>query len=147
MNLRIEPGTVLGIVGGTGIGKTTLQHLLSRVLDVKQGKVVIAGKDVASGRSVNSAACLCPFRNMAVCCSHTVASSDTIRFGRRGATMAEVIEAARCACIHDDIERMPQGYDTVLGPGGVHLSKGQQQGDRPRSGRPCSPRSQDSHPG
>ena len=127
LNLRIEPGTVLGIVGGTGIGKTTLQHLLSRVLDVKQGEVVIAGKDVREWpvRQLRSLF-VSVSQHGGVLFSHS-SVLDTIRFGRRGATMAEVIEAARCACIHADIERMPQGYDTVLGPGGVHLSKGQQQ--------------------
>jgi ABC-type multidrug transport system fused ATPase/permease subunit len=127
VNLRIEPGTVLGIVGGTGIGKTTLQHLLSRVLDVKQGEVVIAGKDVREWpvRQLRSLF-VSVSQNGGVLFSHS-SVLDTIRFGRRGATMADVIEAAKCACIHADIERMPQGYETVLGPGGVHLSKGQQQ--------------------
>jgi ABC-type multidrug transport system fused ATPase/permease subunit len=127
VNLRIEPGTVLGIVGGTGIGKTTLQHLLSRVLEVKQGEIVIAGKDVREWpvRQLRSLF-VSVSQNGGVMFSHN-SVFDTIRFGRRSASLAEVIEAAKRACIHAEIERMPQGYETVLGPGGVHLSKGQQQ--------------------
>jgi ABC-type multidrug transport system fused ATPase/permease subunit len=127
VNLRIEPGTVLGIVGGTGIGKTTLQHLLSRVLDVKEGEIVIAGRDVREWpvRQLRSLF-VSVSQNGGVLFSHR-SVFETIRFGRRDASSAEVAEAAKCACIDSDFERMPLGYDTLIGPGGVHLSKGQQQ--------------------
>jgi ABC-type multidrug transport system fused ATPase/permease subunit len=127
VNLRIEPGMVLGIVGGTGIGKTTLQHLLSRVIDATEGEIVVAGKDVRNWpvRQLRSLF-VSVSQNGGVLFSHNTVL-ETLRFGRRDATLAEVIEAAKCACIHTEIERMPRGYETLLGPGGVHLSKGQQQ--------------------
>jgi ABC-type multidrug transport system fused ATPase/permease subunit len=127
VNLRIEPGMILGIVGGTGIGKTTLQHLLSRVIDATGGEIVVAGKDVRNWpvRQLRSLF-VSVSQNGGVLFSHNTVL-ETLRFGRRDATLAEVIEAAKCACIHSEIERMPRGYETLLGPGGVHLSKGQQQ--------------------
>ena len=127
VNLRIDPGTVLGIVGGTGIGKTTLQHLLSRVLDVKDGEVVVAGENVSDWpiRQLRSLF-VSVSQNGAVLFSHQTVL-ETLRFGRQDATLSDVIHVAKSACIHDEIERMPEGYNTLLGPGGIHLSKGQQQ--------------------
>ena len=127
VNLRIDPGTVLGIVGGTGIGKTTLQHLLSRVLDVKGGEGVVAGENVSDWpiRQLRSLLFLSP--RTARCCFRHQTVLETLRFGRQDATLSDVIHVAKSACIHDEIERMPEGYNTLLGPGGIHLSKGQQQ--------------------
>jgi ABC-type multidrug transport system fused ATPase/permease subunit len=127
VSLSVEPGTVLGIVGGTGIGKTTLQHLLSRMLDAREGEVVVAGADVREWpvRQLRSLF-VSVSQNGGVLFAHNTVF-DTIRFGRADATAAEVKEAARWACIDTDIEGMPRGYETTIGPGGVHLSKGQQQ--------------------
>jgi ABC-type multidrug transport system fused ATPase/permease subunit len=127
MNLTIEPGSILGIVGASGIGKTTLQHLLSRMLDTDKGEVIVGGRDVRRWevrqlRSMFSTVS----QNGGVLFSHQTVA-EAIRFARPQATLEEVIDAARCACIHNEILRMPEGYDTILGPGGVHLSKGQQQ--------------------
>jgi ABC-type multidrug transport system fused ATPase/permease subunit len=118
---------VLGIVGGSGIGKTTLQHLLSRMMDVKEGEIAIAGKDVRDWplRQLRGIFASVSQNGGVLFSHHSV--MDTIRFARPTATVEEVIDAARCACIDAEILRMPAGYNTLLGPGGVHLSKGQQQ--------------------
>ena len=127
INLKVEPGTVLGIVGGTGIGKTTLQHLMSRIIDASDGEVVVAGADTRHWpvRQLRSLF-VSVSQNGGVLFSHQTVA-ETIRFGRHDATHDEIADAARWAYIESDIERMPQGYDTIIGPGGVHLSKGQQQ--------------------
>lgn len=127
INLEVPGGTVLGIVGGTGIGKTTLQNLLPRMLDVNHGAVRIGGIDVREWplRQLRSLFAIVPQSGGVLFSHQTVA--EAIRFARPNASIEEVMDAAECACLHDEISRMPNGYDTVLGPGGVHLSKGQQQ--------------------
>jgi ABC-type multidrug transport system fused ATPase/permease subunit len=126
-NLTIEQGTVLGIVGRSGSGKTTLHHLLSRLFEVEHGEILVAGTDVRQWpleqlRGLFSSVT----QSGGVFFSETTVL-DTIRFARPDASGAEVQEAARCVCIHDDIERMPAGYLTPILQGGANLSKGQQQ--------------------
>ena len=125
--LTIQPGTVLGIVGRSGAGKTTVQNLMTRLFDVQQGAVEISGRDVR----------LWPLAQLRGLFSHVSQNGgvffsgmrmwDVIRFGRPEATLREAVAAARAACIHEDICRMPEKYRTRIGQGGVMLSKGQQQ--------------------
>jgi ABC-type multidrug transport system fused ATPase/permease subunit len=126
-NLTIEPGTIVGLVGRSGAGKTSMQHLLSRLFDVRGGSVCVAGTDIrlwpldqlrGSTATVSQAG--------AVFFSGTT-TADTIRFGRPEASDEEVMEAAACACIHEEILQTPAGYKTVVAQGGVNFSKGQQQ--------------------
>jgi ATP-binding cassette, subfamily B, bacterial len=127
LNLRIEAASVVGIVGKSGIGKTTLQLLLSRGYDVQGGAIRIAGRDIREWPLDQLRGLFATVsQNGAVLFSNTKIV-DAIRFARPEATLDDVIEAARCAAIDVDIESMPGGYATVLGPDGVQLSRGQHQ--------------------
>ncbi|MBV9401824.1 MAG: ABC transporter ATP-binding protein [Bryobacterales bacterium] len=126
-SLKIEPGTVLGIVGRSGIGKTTIQHVLSRMYDVQQGRIAISGTDIREWpleqlRGIFSSVS----QNGGVFFSG-MTILDTIRFARPDANFGQAIDAAKLACIHDEIMRMPDGYFTKTGQRGSTLSKGQQQ--------------------
>lgn len=126
-NLSIEPGSVVGIVGRSGGGKTTIHNLLSRMFDIDDGRIEISGEDVRRW----------PLEQLRNLFSYVTQDggvffsemtvADTIRFARPEASMREVVNAAKCACIHHDILHMRLKYRTTLGEGGVNLSKGQQQ--------------------
>ncbi len=126
-SLSIEPGTVVGVVGRSGVGKTTMQHLMSRLLDAQNGRISICGEDIRHWpleqlRGLFSTVS----QNGGVFFSNTTIL-NTIRFARPGAPWQEVVDVAKAVCIHDDIMRMPNNYDTRIGRGGLTLSKGQQQ--------------------
>lgn len=126
-NLAIEPGTIVGIVGRSGGGKTTIHTLLARLFDIQEGSIEVCGDDIRKWRLEQLRGLMsCVTQDGGVFFSE-MNLADTIRFGRPDATMADVVEAARCACIHDDIMNMPFRYKTRLGERGVMLSKGQQQ--------------------
>jgi ABC-type multidrug transport system fused ATPase/permease subunit len=126
-HLAIRPGTVLGIVGRSGAGKTTIQNLMTRLFDVQHGTVEISGRDVRHW----------PLRQLRGLFSNVSQHGgvffsgmrlwDVIRFTRPEASLRDVVAAARAACIHEDICRMPEKYRTRIGQGGLTLSRGQQQ--------------------
>ena len=127
LDLDVAPGTILGIVGRSGCGKTTIHSLLTRLYDVQQGAVEICGRDVrqwplAQLRSTFSYVS----QNGGVYLSG-MPIADVLRFTRPEASMKDVVQVAKAACIHDDICRMPLKYRTRIGQGGLSLSKGQQQ--------------------
>lgn len=125
VSLTAEPGQTIAIVGPTGAGKTTIINLIPRFYDVTAGAVLIDGLDV---RDVTAASLR---QQIGVVLQDTFLFSDTvlenIRFGRPTATDEEVIAAARLARADQFIERMPEGYQTVLGERGSGLSQGQRQ--------------------
>lgn len=125
INLVAEPGETVAILGTTGVGKSSLVHLIPRFYDVTAGRVTIDGVDV---RDVAQDVLR---RYVAIAPQETVLFSgtirDNIRYGRPEATDEEVIAAAKAAQAHDFIMSFPDGYDTVVGQRGVNLSGGQKQ--------------------
>jgi ATP-binding cassette subfamily B protein len=125
INLRAEPGQTIAIVGPTGAGKTTIINLIPRFYDVQSGRVLIDGRDV---RDVTSASLR---RQIGLVLQDTFLFSESvlenIRYGRPDATDEQVIAAARLAKADTFIERLPDGYHTVLGERGSGLSQGQRQ--------------------
>ena len=125
VNLHIRPGEMLALVGPSGGGKSTLCQLIPRFYEATKGDITIDGQNI---RDVKIA----DLRNSIGIVQQDVflfAGSilDNIRYGRPDATMDEVIEAAKQAEIHEDIMKMPQGYDTIVGERGIMLSGGQKQ--------------------
>ena len=120
-----HPGEVVAIVGGTGTGKTSLVHLVPRLYDVTGGQVLIDGKDVREYplRTLRS--------SIGVVLQNNVLFSGTIRdnllWGDRSADRETLEQAAEIAQAHGFISGFPDGYDTVLGQGGINLSGGQKQ--------------------
>jgi ATP-binding cassette subfamily B protein len=124
-DLSVAPGETVALVGGSGSGKSTVGLLLPRFYDVHEGAVTIDGVDV---RAVGLQSLR---RSIGVVFEDSFLFSDSITnniaFGRPDATEAEVEAAARAAEAHEFIERLPQGYDTVVGEHGLTLSGGQRQ--------------------
>jgi ATP-binding cassette, subfamily B, bacterial len=125
VSLDIEPGQRIGIVGRSGSGKTTLAHLLLGLYRPTDGRVTVDGNDLAD-LDLHSLR-----RHMGIVAQRPYLFGTTIRqnvnLGDPSASLDDVVRAARHACIHDDIEAMPMGYDTLLVDGGASLSGGQQQ--------------------
>lgn len=125
LSLHIPEKTTTAIVGPSGGGKTTLCHLISRFWDVDKGKVLLGGNDVRD-YSMDSL-----MKNFSFVFQNVYLFQDTIanniRFGQEDASMEQVIDAAKKACCHDFIMKLPDGYDTVIGEGGASLSGGEKQ--------------------
>ena len=125
VDLHLEPGKTLALVGPSGGGKTTLASLLPRFYDVSDGAVLVDGQDV---RSVTQASLR---RNIGVIQQDVFMFAGTvrenIRYGRPDATDKEIVEAAIRAEIHDEIMQMPDGYSSYIGERGIMLSGGQKQ--------------------
>lgn len=125
INLTINPGEIVGIIGGTGSGKTSLVQLIPRLYDVTEGSVKVGGKDVReySRRRLRESIGVVLQKN--VLFSGTI--MENLRWGKENASDEEVYEACKAAQAHDFILSFPAGYDTFLGQGGVNLSGGQKQ--------------------
>lgn len=125
VNLVIEPGQTIALVGPTGAGKTSIANLIARLYDVSAGAVLIDGYDVraVTQRSLRRQTGIVPQEPFLF--AGTIA--DNIRFGCPTATRREIEDAARLANAHDFIVALPDGYDTEILEGGVNLSVGQRQ--------------------
>lgn len=125
IDLTVPAGRTVALVGPSGAGKSTLSRLLYRFYDLEKGRILIDGQDISevTQASLRRAIGMVP--------QDTVLFNDTIgyniRFGRPDATCGEVEEAARLAQIHGFVERLPQGYETLVGERGLKLSGGEKQ--------------------
>lgn len=125
VDLKIPEKTTVAIVGPSGGGKSTLCNLIARFWDVDSGEVLLNGRNVKDYTSDSL------LRNISIVFQNVYlfrgTIADNIRFGRPGATMEQVIEAAKKACCHEFIRELPLGYETLVGEGGGSLSGGQKQ--------------------
>jgi len=126
-DLTIAPGSVVGIVGRSGCGKTTIQNLITRLFDVQEGSIEICGNDVRQWPLEQLRGLFTQVSQNGGVFFSGMRIADVLRFTRPEAPLKEVLLAAKAACIHEDICRMPERYRTRIGQGGVTLSKGQQQ--------------------
>ncbi len=125
VDLDIAPGTVVALVGPTGVGKTTLASLIPRFYDVCEGSITLDGHDIRD-LTLKSLRQQIGIVLQDVFLFHGTAR-ENILFGRPGATEEEMIAAAKIANAHEFITQLPDGYDTMIGERGVKLSGGQRQ--------------------
>ncbi|HCL4554480.1 TPA: ABC transporter ATP-binding protein [Clostridium botulinum] len=125
VSTKMKEGTLTALVGPSGSGKSTVLKLVARFYDPQQGKVLLGKEDM---KEMNSESLL---KRISMVFQDVYLFQDTIgnniRFGREDATQKEVEEAAKKACCHDFIMKLPQGYDTAVGEGGCTLSGGEKQ--------------------
>ncbi|MBS6476452.1 MAG: ABC transporter ATP-binding protein [Firmicutes bacterium] len=125
VSLDIKKGEKFALVGPSGGGKTTICHLIPHFYDVKDGQILIDGKDINKITRSSLRANIGIVQQDVYLFNASI--RDNILYGRPGATEEEVIEAAKRANIHNYVMSMPNGYDTVIGERGVKLSGGQKQ--------------------
>ncbi|MEN2984301.1 MAG: ABC transporter ATP-binding protein [Dictyoglomaceae bacterium] len=125
INFSVYPGEIVGILGTTGSGKSTLVNLIPRLYDVSSGRILIDGIDVREIdlKVLRSAISMVP--QDTVLFSGTI--KENVRWGKEDATDEEIINACKIAQAHDFIINLPNGYDTLIGQRGVNLSGGQKQ--------------------
>lgn len=125
INLSIQSGETIGIIGGTGSSKTTFVQLIPRLYDVSEGSVLVDGRDVRDLDVVTLRDAVGMVLQKNVLFSGTI--EENLRWGNEQATMAEIEEACKAACAHDFIMDFPDGYQTHLDQGGTNVSGGQKQ--------------------
>ena len=125
ISVKLPDKTTTAVIGPSGSGKTTLCNLVARFWDVDSGSIKIGGNDVRD-YTLESL-----MEQISMVFQNVYLFADTIenniRFGKPGASHAEVVAGAKKACCHDFIEALPDGYDTVIGEGGASLSGGEKQ--------------------
>lgn len=137
ISFTAKPGQIIGIVGGTGCGKSSLVNLIPRLYDATQGQVLIDGVDVRKYDLTALREMIGVVLQKNVLFSGTI--KENIRWGKKDATDAEIVAACQAAQAHDFVLAQPKGYDTDLSQGGLNLSGGQKQ-------RLCIARAMIKHP-
>ena len=125
ITLHIDSGETIGIIGGTGCGKSTLAMLISRMYDVSSGQVKVGGVDVRDYdlEVLRNNVSMVLQKNVLF----TGTVLDNLRWGKNDATLEECKQACRLACADEFVEQMPNGYDTLIEQGGANVSGGQKQ--------------------
>ena len=125
INFSIKQGEILGIIGSTGSGKSTLVNLIPRFYDAVFGTIKVNGEDVRAvdSKSLREKIAMVPQKTILF----TGSIADNLKWGKDNATNAEIEQAAEAAQAHSFITTFPEGYETQLGQGGVNLSGGQKQ--------------------
>lgn len=125
LDLQVQPGEHIAVVGPSGSGKSTMMALLQRFYDPEQGRILLDGMDLRSLKQASMR------RQIGVVLQDGVLFDDTVRaniaYGRPSASLADIEAAARAANAHSFIERLPDGYDTYVGERGNRLSGGERQ--------------------
>lgn len=125
VNLKIQPGETIGIIGGTGSSKTTLVQLIPRLYDTFSGEVLVGGKNVKDYKFGNLRDSVAMVLQKNVLFSGTI--KENLKWGNENATDEEIEEACKKAQAYDFIKSFPDGFETELGQGGVNVSGGQKQ--------------------
>ncbi len=125
ISFKVKRGDTIGIIGGTGSGKSTVVNLILRFYDVQKGAVMVAGKDVRNYNMQELRKKIGFVPQKSVLFTGTIA--ENLRWGKEDATMEEIKMAADIAQASEFINRMPQGYDSMIYRGGTNVSGGQRQ--------------------
>ncbi len=124
-NLTIKPGEMHALVGPSGVGKTTIAQLLPRFYEIQSGSITVDGQNIQDVTLKSLRENIGYVQQDVTIFWGTIA--DNIAYGKPGATHDEIVRSAKRAKIHDFIEALPEGYDTMVGERGVMLSGGQKQ--------------------
>ena len=125
VNLSVQPGEMIGLVGRSGVGKSTLINLICRFYDISRGNLEIDGVDIRDIRLEDLRSQIGLVAQQSFLFNDTIA--ENIRYGNQNATFEEVLQAARAANAHEFIIKQPDGYDMIVGEQGNKLSGGEKQ--------------------
>ena len=125
LDLHIEPGTTLAVVGRSGSGKSTLARLLLRYYEPASGRILVDGQDIRTVTAASLRAAIGVVPQETALFNDTI--GNNIAYGRIGSTRDEVVAACRAAHVHELIATLPQEYDTPVGERGVNISGGEKQ--------------------
>ena len=125
LNLSIKAGEYVALVGASGVGKTTLCSLIPRFYQVQKGQILLDGQPVEKAALRSLRQNIGMVQQDVYLFAGTI--GENIAYGKPGCTQEEIVAAAQKAGAHEFIQKLPQGYDTDVGPHGVRLSGGQQQ--------------------
>ena len=125
VSFSVHEGETIGIIGPTGSGKSTLVNLVPRFYDATKGQVLAGGQDVTRIPMAKLRQMIAVVPQKALLFTGTI--QENLRWGDKQADMEEIYRAAKAACADEFVTKLPEGYDTLLGQGGVNLSGGQKQ--------------------